>query len=277
MTPQRDLDDVLRAWVDEGDERLPQHNLQAALATIETTAQRGARWALLREFIMRLQPAAPILGVAAAAILAAALYLALGQNVGNPDPSRTPDGAPAPTFAQGTYETDAFVVPVSFSLPAAARPEGWEVTESSDMIRLSPDPGSGFELIMLPVNGTQLLVGGDAEAWPEDPVARLGQEAGVEITPMARPDVDEDLFLNVGGDPAPVLTLTFGERPAGAGGFLAGPDGSVVDRPDPGTIWWLVDASDSEPSMVIIYAAPREDHGVWFGSVAEVIETMQPR
>ena len=48
MTPLMDFDDQLRAWADLGDDRLPVHHLNAALAQIETTPQRRARPGWLR-------------------------------------------------------------------------------------------------------------------------------------------------------------------------------------------------------------------------------------
>jgi hypothetical protein len=90
MTGRQDFDDQLRDWADLGDERLPSHNLDAALAQVETTRQRGTlRWPL-EGFLMKLKPAAPFLGVAAVVVLAIAAYQLVGGSVGGPPATPTP-------------------------------------------------------------------------------------------------------------------------------------------------------------------------------------------
>ena len=110
MTRQRDFDDLLREWTDVGDERLPDRYLRAALHQIESTRQRGARPAPLEDLIMRLQPAASILAVAAVTILAIGAYIAFsGGNIGGPaptpEPSRTISAADLATIVLA--DTDA--------------------------------------------------------------------------------------------------------------------------------------------------------------------------
>jgi hypothetical protein len=90
MNREHDFDSTIRSWLDDGADRAPERFVWAALEDVERTAQRGARWALLETAIMKLKPAAPILGVAAVVLLAIAMFQFLGGNVGGPEPTPTP-------------------------------------------------------------------------------------------------------------------------------------------------------------------------------------------
>lgn len=91
MTRQEDFDQQLRDWSDVGDERLPSRYLDAALAKVDETAQRGAGWWPLEGLLVKLKPAVPMLGIATVILLAFAGYQFFGQGVGGPDtPTPTP-------------------------------------------------------------------------------------------------------------------------------------------------------------------------------------------
>jgi hypothetical protein len=92
MNREHDFDRTIRSWLDDGADRAPERFVWAALEDVERTAQRGAGWALLETAIMKLKPAAPILGVAAVVLVAIAAYQFLGGNVGGP-----PEPTPTPT------------------------------------------------------------------------------------------------------------------------------------------------------------------------------------
>jgi len=91
MTREHDLEQTLKRWLDDGADRAPERFVWAALDDVERTPQRGAQWALLEGFLMKLKPAAPIFGVAAVVVLAIlAWQMFLSPNVGDADPSPTP-------------------------------------------------------------------------------------------------------------------------------------------------------------------------------------------
>jgi hypothetical protein len=85
MTRERDFDDILAAWLDEGVDGAPERFVWAAIDGLERTPQRG-RWAVsIEEFLMNLKPLAPILGVIVVAALAVAGYQAFwASDVGGP-------------------------------------------------------------------------------------------------------------------------------------------------------------------------------------------------
>ena len=93
MNRERDVEQALRSWVDEGPDLAPEHFVWSALEAVERTPQRGAWQASLEGLFMKLKPAAPILGVAAAVVLAIAAFQLFGGNVGGPN---TPTPTPSP-------------------------------------------------------------------------------------------------------------------------------------------------------------------------------------
>jgi hypothetical protein len=95
MNRDRDFDQTLRHWLDDGADQAPERFVWAALDDVERTAQRGAWLAPLEGLFMKLKNAAPYLGVAAAVVLAVAAYqVLLAPNVGNQGPSPSPTPTP---------------------------------------------------------------------------------------------------------------------------------------------------------------------------------------
>lgn len=91
MKRERDFDQTLRVWLDDGADRAPERFVWAALDDVERTAQRGAWLASLEGLVMNLKPAAPILGVAAVVLVAAAAFQLFGPGIGSPTtPTPTP-------------------------------------------------------------------------------------------------------------------------------------------------------------------------------------------
>jgi len=91
MNRDRDFDQTLRHWLDDGADQAPERFIWAALDNVERTAQRGAWQASLEGLLMKLKSAAPYVGVAAVIVLAIAAYqLLAGPNVGNSGPSPSP-------------------------------------------------------------------------------------------------------------------------------------------------------------------------------------------
>lgn len=135
MTRQEDFDQQLRDWSDIGDERLPSRYLDAALARIDVTPQRGAGWWPLEGLLMKLKPAAPMLGIAAIVLLAVVGYGFFARGIGGPvTPSATPRVIAA-TDLPNIVLTDANA------------PEGLTVdgtTTGSDALVVPLEPGGPF-------------------------------------------------------------------------------------------------------------------------------------
>ena len=88
MTRQPDFDHVVTEWLDDGAEQAPDRFVWAALDEVERAPQRAAWMAATEEFLMQYKRAAPVLGIAAAVVLAIVAFQILGSpNVGDPDPT----------------------------------------------------------------------------------------------------------------------------------------------------------------------------------------------
>lgn len=94
MTRPREFDQVVTEWLDEGADQAPERFVWAALEEVERAPQRDARLASAEEFLMQLKRAAPVLGIAAAIVLAIVAF----QLVGMP---RTGDDEPSPRAYTG--------------------------------------------------------------------------------------------------------------------------------------------------------------------------------
>ena len=89
MTRQPELDPVVSDWLDDGADQAPERFVWAALDEVERTPQRVAWVATTEEFLMQFKRAAPVLGIAAAVVVAIVAFQILGSpSVG--DPERTP-------------------------------------------------------------------------------------------------------------------------------------------------------------------------------------------
>ena len=85
MNRERDFDETLATWLDDGADTAPERFVWAAIENVERTPQRGSWLVSVEEFLVHLKPAAPILGVVAVAALAVATYqFVWAPNVGGP-------------------------------------------------------------------------------------------------------------------------------------------------------------------------------------------------
>lgn len=276
MTRHRELDDVLREWVDHGDERLPQHYLAAALAEIDTTPQRGARPALLEGLLMRLQPAAPILGLAAVVIAAIALYAVFARpNVGGPDNTARP--LPSPTYATEQLETTEFSIPVTLSLDAPADPAGWAVRETDSLLSLKILDTYETQVVFLVAAETQ-AVGPDGATFPlpDDLPAWLDAQDGVESDVAGRPDTRDPLEIDVLGQRIPMYGLDTDPGQAGDRLLLQTLDGYAFSVSDEAAGGWLARIPTEHGDLLAIYYGPASDEPVnWTGAFFAMLESLE--
>lgn len=86
MTRQSELDRVVNDWLDDGADQAPERFVWMALDEVERTPQRVAWVAATEEFLMQFKRAAPVLGIAAAVVVAIVAFQILGSpSVGNPE------------------------------------------------------------------------------------------------------------------------------------------------------------------------------------------------
>jgi len=102
MIPERDFDQVMRAWVDDGEEMLPQRYVHLALDEVAQTQQRAARSTLIEELTNRFQGVAQPLAVAGMVVLAVVAVTLAGApwligEVPRPSPTATASATPTPS------------------------------------------------------------------------------------------------------------------------------------------------------------------------------------
>jgi hypothetical protein len=128
MSTERDVERIVRSWMDEGVDALPDRVLDAVLDQIPATPQRRAGWLARR--LTPMNTIALRLGIAAV-VVSLAIILGInylpGLNIGGPpeaSPSPTPEALAVPgqgaSLAAGTYVLRSF--PGSFTVTV---PEGW--------------------------------------------------------------------------------------------------------------------------------------------------------
>jgi hypothetical protein len=125
MSTDRDLDRIVRSWMDEGVNALPDRVLDLVLDQIPATPQRRPSW-LARRFPI-LTTYARFGLVAAAVVLAAVIGIGLfGRSVGGPPPSPTPSPTPAPLRGGQVLEAGTYRVTVLGTGDATITvPAGW--------------------------------------------------------------------------------------------------------------------------------------------------------
>jgi hypothetical protein len=92
MTRSRDTDRNVDRWMDDGPTLVADRVIAAAMTEIQTTRQRGAQWAPLKEIFMTRKLAVMVVGLAAVIILGIAAYQLIpggGLRIGGPETART--------------------------------------------------------------------------------------------------------------------------------------------------------------------------------------------
>lgn len=273
MTHLHDIDDVLREWADEGDERMPFHNLQTALAAIETTPQRGARPALLEGILMRIQPFAIPMAVVATLVLAVVAYALVSR-----PPSVGPEGSPSPAATQvsGELRTATFNVPITIQLQAAPDPEGWYVRETASALTISPTETDGGRLVILDIGSTSIVdADGGSEPLAEDPVGALDAQPGVTAEEQQAPDVEGPASYVVAGEEVAVIRVTVDESASGRP-LIRTSDG-VELRTSAEASWWLLRAQPEGRDLLVILPAAGTSDATFSASYLGMLESMAIR
>ena len=196
MSTERDVDRIVRSWLDEGVNVLPDRVLDAVLDQLPATPQRRASW-LARRFPL-MNNTIRVAAVAAVVLVAVVVTFSLlnRDGTGGPSPTATPIPTPAPTLpfagtvAPGSYR-DEFI---TFTVPA-----GWQSYQGEAVNKLGGDPPNG--MAVWPWQGIATVYG-DPCHWQttahsvgptvDNVVAALvAQTRGASVTPL---DVTIDGF-----------------------------------------------------------------------------------
>lgn len=130
MNHDLDLDGVLDRWLDDGPTRVADRVVAAAMTDVHTTRQRGAVSVLLEDILMRIQPLAAPLAIAAviAVAIGVAAIVSPPPPIG-PEPSATETpGITTPTIAPTAKATVAPTATARASHDFSALEGEWEGT-----------------------------------------------------------------------------------------------------------------------------------------------------
>lgn len=124
MNRSRDMDRILDRWMDDGPSVVVDRVIAGAMTEIQTTRQRRARWAPLKELSMTMRHAAMVLCLAAVVVIGIAAYQSLsgeGQGVG--------DLAESPRIVSASEVPEASSAPDLEDIVVTNEnaPEGWTV------------------------------------------------------------------------------------------------------------------------------------------------------
>jgi hypothetical protein len=277
MTRGRELDDVLREWVDHGAERLPQHNLAAALAQIETTPQRGVRMALLEGLIMRFQPLAVPVGIAVLLVLTIGAYALVGGPL-SVGPSPSPSGsasAPAAVQTNGQLSTASFADPVTVTLPSAPDPAGWFVSDGSAMVTIAAVEDSQDRLVIVdPAQARIVNEDGGSEALPDDLVAWLDDQPGITAEPLPSMEGEGQATHVVNGRPVPIYAVTAESAGGEERAVVDTPIGPALSVTDAATTWWLLHYESEGVELLLIATSERDAAQGFRASYFQMIESI---
>jgi hypothetical protein len=154
VSTERDVNRIVRSWMDEGVTALPDRVLDAVLDQVPATPQRQSTWLARRFSIMN---NIVRFGLAAAAVILVALvgiYLVGGSNVASPpeatpSPTQTPAPTPAaiPLVPTGALDAGTYLMPMPYGGTAFAFTllSGWENPPGDGFIRKNRDSTSVLE------------------------------------------------------------------------------------------------------------------------------------
>ncbi len=150
MSTEAEVTSVVRSWLTEGADRMPDRVLDSVLDRLPTTPQRRSSWPA-RRFSTMSTPARLGIAAAAVALVAVAGYAVLPRNAsfGAPTPTASPSPTPSAittsgldkALAAGTYRVgDPFAKPFAITVPSTWFPKA---LVPGDVEFAKPDPSDG--------------------------------------------------------------------------------------------------------------------------------------
>lgn len=215
MSTDRDTTRIVRSWLTDGVDELPDHVLDSVLDQLPATAQTPARgwpaWRFVMSSSLRWGAAAAV--VAALAIVGV-IYFQGGTGIGGvtPPPSVSPSGTPSPTpLPSGTLPTSGDILPGSYTVsdpfPVDVTFEvgpGWSMWSSGvgpDTVAVyedsfDPPAGHGIGFLIVdnvyadPCQPSAGPMDPPVGPGPEDLAAALAAQTGTESTDPVPVEID---------------------------------------------------------------------------------------
>lgn len=165
MNRNRDFEETLKDWLDDGADHAPERYIWSALDDVERTAQRGAWLVSLEELLVTIKLPALVLGTAAVIIITAlATYQLAGPNPGGPGASPSPSSSSQPAADPFTAEDLPNIVLTAANAPDGLTVDATETGAAAFVVPLRDDshPGGPFmdqigfvDALMTKLNSTE--------------------------------------------------------------------------------------------------------------------------
>lgn len=270
---ERELDRVLAALVDEGPLQAPDHVIEAALAEIPTTSQRGSVARPWRSTMLR--PLAAFTAVAA--IIALVVYFGAAPPTdvgGSPTPSPSPSGSAAPT----TYESSTFTVPIAFPVEQGFGVEP-EIEETASTLTITLSGTSTNHLILLPLEGAEVVAddGSRPITTAEDLIAALETRPGISAARLLASDTGVPATWTMLGTEAPVVTVDVDPTQASPDEpiFRTAAGASVDVAAEPWSMWVMIARPPDGPGLLAIYSSRADEFGDWSGTLLSTLDGLE--
>jgi hypothetical protein len=272
MNQDRNVDEVVARWVDEGPDAAPERFVWAALDEVERTPQRGSWRIALENLPMFAKLAVPIVGAAAVLVLGILAYQQFGGvGTGNvPSPSPQPTVTPSAAGGESPCRAEVVTVPtrgpldVVWCIPrgldqevvafAFDGPAEWadQVYTGGESLYLRPSGGGAIAFFL---NGPDTI-----DAWLAD------------ITGTEAFEVSEPQPVTVDGVDGFVVDVRLAEGATEAPPLIENSDVPWNLTEGNAARVWIVDAEPE--AMAIVTGAPEADFEAWADTVGAAIETL---
>ena len=272
MNRDRNVEDIVARWVDEGPDAAPERFVWAALDAVEHTPQRGSWRIALENMPMIAKLVVPIVGAAAVLVLAILAYQQFGGVGTGGGPSPSPDATVSPSAAAGdACRTETVEIPtpgtldvvwciprgvdrevISFALDGPAE---WadQVYTGTDNLYLRPAGGGAIAFF--------LTGAGTADAWLS------------EITATEAFEVSEPQPVSVDGVDGFVVDVRLAEGSTDAPPLVDNSDVAWNLQEGSAARVWILDAEPE--ALAIVTGTDEAGFTEWADAVGNAVSSLQ--
>jgi len=271
MNRDRNVEDIVARWVDEGPDAAPERFVWAALDAVEHTPQRGSWRIALENMPMIAKLVVPIVGAAAVLVLAILAYQQFG-GVATGGPSPSPDATVSPSAAAGeACRTETVEIPTPGTLDVV-----WCIPRGVDREVVSFAIDGPAEWADQVYTGTDNLylrpAGGGAIAFflsgPDTVEAWLA-----EITGTGAFEVSEPQAVTVDGVDGFVVDVRLAEGATDAPPLVDNPDVAWNLQEGSAARVWILDAEPE--ALAIVTGADEAGFTEWADAVGDAVNSLQ--
>ena len=275
MNRDRNVDDIVTKWVDEGPDAAPERFVWAALDVVERTPQRGRGRIALENMPMFAKLALPIVGAAAVLAIAVLAYQQLGGTGTGNGPSASPEPTASPSAsaaAASPCRSEVVTVPAPRTLDVV-----WCIPRGLDQVVVAfgfDGPAEwigegvytgGESLYLRPTNGRAIaffLNGPDtADAWL------------AEITANEAFDVSEPQPVTLDGADGFVIDVRLADGTSDAPPLIESSDVPWNLTEDTAARVWIIDAEPE--ALAIVTGADEAAFTEWADAVGEGVSSLR--